>query len=122
MNTSTPITINYIKDKTTIAMVNIEGRIDAYLSELIEEKIGGLIENDHHYIILNFVNVRYFSSSGIRLLISMDRKLTELGGLFAIINMKDNVKNILKIVGLLDKFEIKKSEKEAIKFLIQGIS
>ena len=51
-------------------------------------------------LILDFENLKYISSAGLRVLISTQKKLQSQEITFTIINMQDSIKDIITISGL----------------------
>ena len=63
-------------------------------------------------ITLDFTNLDYISSSGLRVLILLNKKAKEQGGHVTIVGMKDNILQIFQIVGFDKIFTINPTDSE----------
>jgi anti-sigma B factor antagonist len=101
-----------------IIILYFKGRIDAYLSANIEQEINKLfVKETTCNFIFNLAETEYLSSSGLRILVSTIRILKENGRILVLCNMNKAVKNIFRVVEIMDMFTIFETEKEAINFL-----
>src|SRR5208283_3256266 len=83
-----------------IKVVTLKGRIDADNSVSIENKLNGLIAGKVIKFIVDMKEVDYLGSSGIRIFISISRKLQELSGSFAIISLTPSCQKIIQSLGI----------------------
>ncbi|HRP02108.1 MAG TPA: STAS domain-containing protein [Candidatus Kapabacteria bacterium] len=81
--------------------ININGRIDGITSNDLNKHIVDLIEAGNRNIILDFSNVIYISSIGLRVLIVNQQKLKSINGDLIIFGLTPAIKEILKMSGLL---------------------
>ncbi len=105
-----------IKKIDNIIEVFLTGRLDVLNSIIIEEKIHELVKSEPGYhILLNLNDIKYMSSSGIRIFVSTMRLLKESGKSLKLCNLNDSVRKIFEVVELLDMFEVHNTEEEALK-------
>lgn len=102
-------------NRGNIHLVKVEGRLDASFSSQLEDEIDRLLEKTKK-IIMDFSEVTYLSSSGLRVLLSI-RKETENQGGLVLMNLIDIVRRILQVAELDDFFSQAESVEEAIKIL-----
>ena len=95
-------------------VLRLDGRIDTASSSILEKKIDGLIEDNHHQILLDFANVDYLSSAGMRLLLSTTKKLKAKGGILVIFSIDEEVKKVIQMAGFEGILQLCKNESEAI--------
>lgn len=90
----------------SIACVSIEGRLDTLTSRLFDDRISQVVENEKH-LILDFSKCSYLSSTGIRSLMIVSKKLTAKGGgkLF-LAAVPPDVFHVLEMAGLQQVFQI----------------
>src|SRR5262245_56908631 len=69
-----------VEEKGDVIVVRLQGRLDAASSPQLEKKISSIIEAGHFKLILNFAGVDYLSSAGMRLMLSISKKLKHLEG------------------------------------------
>ena len=91
-------------DKITILL---EGRLDKLSSPILEEEMNKEIEKKKN-IVIDFKNLEYISSAGLRILIASEKELKTVGKGLEIINVNDDVMNILNVTGFIYILNIKR--------------
>lgn len=97
-----------------IRVIELEGRLDVHLSMEVESAVNELIDAGDINIIFDLKEVKYLSSSGLRIFIAALRKLNKLNGKLKLANMNESVKRIFKVVELIDLFDIYPTVEEAL--------
>ena len=95
-------------------ILRIDGRLDAAAAPLLERKINHLIDEDRHFLILDFSRVDYLSSAGIRVLLSATKKLKAKKGDLILFAVADDVGEVIAMAGFDKILSICPSEKEAL--------
>jgi|JI10StandDraft_1071094.scaffolds.fasta_scaffold1526439_1 anti-anti-sigma factor len=104
------------KTKGSIGVYSLEGRIDFHPFDLLEDSVlQDAIDTNMQYIILNFAELKYISSLGIRYIYDIKNKLTKKGLHFAIVEVSEAIRQVFKLLGLMDTFSIYSTEEDAIK-------
>ncbi|MBR0378407.1 MAG: STAS domain-containing protein [Lachnospiraceae bacterium] len=85
----------------TVLNVSIDGRIDANNAEEFRDTISADLKRVS-VLTLDFQNVDYISSVGIRSLLLLFKQLRRQDGRMEIININDQVREILKLIGLME--------------------
>ena len=105
-----------IEDKAILIYLN--GRLDIHFSEKIEKSIIELISsNPDKNIVIDLKDVSYVSSSGLRLLVAIKKKLSDMMKKLHISNANPHIKTVFTVAGLEKDFSIFDSEAEALKEL-----
>lgn len=99
-----------------IHLVRVEGRLDASFSSQLEDEIDRVLEQKTKRIILDFSEVTYLSSSGLRVLLSINKETENDGGL-VLINLRDIVKKVIEVAELGDFLTQAKTVEEAMAIL-----
>lgn len=102
-------------NRSNIYLVKLEGRLDASFSSELEDEIDRLFEKTKR-IIMDFSEVTYLSSSGLRVLLSVKKETENKGGL-VLLNLVDIVKRIIEVAELDDFFSQADSVEEAVTIL-----
>lgn len=97
------------------SILRLEGRIDAVTATSLEREINHLFETGQRKILLDFVQVDYLSSAGMRLFLSATKKLKANQGFILFYNLNDDVMDIIKIAGFERILRIYPNEQEALK-------
>ncbi|WP_295162556.1 STAS domain-containing protein [uncultured Brachyspira sp.] len=95
-----------IQDKGKVKVVSLAGKLDVNLSVSIESELEQLVESGSVNLILELSGIEYLSSSGIRVFISIMRKIKDKNGRLVLAQVPDIIKKILKTVELEDLFEV----------------
>ena len=103
-----------IEDKGKAKIVKLEGKLDVNLSISVETELEQLVEAGSNKLILELSGVEYLSSSGIRVFISIMRKIKSKDGKLVLACVPDIIKKILKTVELEDLFEVYESVDDAL--------
>lgn len=84
--------------------INLAGRIDSVAALDVEKTLLG---KALHYdrVILNFSDVDYISSAGLRLLKKLNVAMKDRGGSVAIKNVRSDVMDIFKVTGFYRVFQ-----------------
>ena len=85
----------------TVLNVSVDGRIDATNAEEFRDTISADLKRVK-VLKLDFQNVDYISSVGIRSLLLLFKQLRRQDGRMEIININEQVREILKLIGLME--------------------
>ena len=96
----------YTEQKDGASILNLGGRIDASNSGQIHERIMDEIESGCQTVIINFSQVSYISSAGLRILIYASKAMVKQSGSFYICSINKNIEKIFQISGLTGIFDI----------------
>ena len=87
--------------------VELNGRLDTPAAVEAQKVFGVLLENADKEITIDCTELKYISSSGLRLFLMLRKETTTKGGHITIFNINDDIKEVFKITGFLNLFEIK---------------
>lgn len=88
-------------------VLSICGRIDTITSNQLSEEIDKAMINKFEKLILDFREVDYISSAGLRIIIVAQKKITAGGKKLELTNMNETVKNVFDITGFSQILNIK---------------
>jgi len=92
-------------------VIEVTGDVDLYNVSELKQAIFDLVENaDVQSIIVDMKETSYLDSSGIGALVAGQKKIKLKGGKFALLNIKDEVLNVLKLATLDQFFTIYDSD------------
>lgn len=95
-------------------VIKIDGRIDTTNFNDFEKEVTGIIDGGEHNIVLNCSGLNYISSSGLRVFLIAQKKLTALAGKLYLCQMQPTIKEIFDISGFSTIFKIFDTESEAL--------
>lgn len=100
--------------KNGVLILKISGRLDAITTPSIEKKVFEHIHNGQTKLIIDFSELDYLSSAGMRMLLSMTKKLKNVGKL-VLCSVNDNVLDVLKMSGFDRVLEMETNEESALR-------
>ncbi|MCH9612608.1 MAG: putative anti-sigma factor antagonist BtrV [Chlamydiia bacterium] len=95
-------------------LIRIDGRLDAETAVQAENRINQLLEGKSKKVILDLAKVDYLSSAGIRLILSLTKKLKTEEGKLVVCNLHEDVSQIIKMAGFEQILNIATDENAAI--------
>ncbi len=95
-------------------VLRLTGRIDGSTLFLLEEKLNMLVEEKRLFLLLDMKKVEHISATGVRLLIAYRKKMEQLGGLFILFSLQNEVSDMLQMAALDKELHIASSEKKAL--------
>ncbi|MBM4276850.1 MAG: STAS domain-containing protein [Deltaproteobacteria bacterium] len=98
-----------------IVIVLVSGRIDAMTAPEFEKNLSDFILKGESLFLLNFSNLEYISSAGLRSILATAKKLKEKEGKMVLAGLKGSVEEVFKISGFHTIFKIFDSEETALK-------
>ena len=97
------MTVNAKRENNTVTL-EVEGRLDATTASVLEKKINDECETAEG-LILDFKNLAYISSAGLRVVLKLRKEEPKL----AIINVSPEVYEIFDMTGFTDMITIEKA-------------
>ena len=103
------VSVVKLKDEKLMAPAQVETLGDELLS-LVE----GQLTEDQANVLINFENVRFFSSGAINKLIVLEKRVRACGGQIRLSNMRPEVRDLFSYTNLDSMFDIRGNQAEAI--------
>lgn len=101
--------------KGDVLILRMSGRLDAVSSPNAERKVFDFINKGQHKLLLDFSGVDYLSSAGMRMLLSVTKKLKTLSGKLVLFGVTTNVMDVLKMSGFDHVLELVKTEEDGLR-------
>lgn len=101
--------------KGDILLLRMSGRLDAVSSPTAERKVFDYINKGQIKLLLDFGGIDYLSSAGMRMLLSVAKKLKNLSGKLVLFSVTTNVMDILKMSGFDHVLEIVQTEDDGLR-------
>lgn len=97
-----------------ILILRMSGRLDAISSPSAETKVFDFINKGQNKLLIDLAGVDYLSSAGMRMLLSISKKLKALSGKLVISTVTVNVMDVLKMSGFDHVLELAMTEEDGI--------
>lgn len=98
-----------------VTIVTLTGRLDASTAGKLEEILLGLIGRGEKKLALNFQQVDFISSAGLRVLLMTAKRLKPLNGRVVLVSLRDQVREVFEIAGFTALFPMYAQQDEAVK-------
>lgn len=95
-------------------VIAISGRLDTVTAPECEKKIRELIDGRNSKFVVDFDQLDYISSAGLRALLLMAKLLKEKDGEVCLANVKGNVRSVFDMSGFIAIFKMEDSVKAAV--------
>ena len=97
-----------------ILILKLKGRLDSLTSNKLEERFLALLDKEEKKVIVDFSQLDYISSSGLRVLLLSAKRLRGSNGKILLSSLKEHIKEIFEIAGFSSIFNIFQSQEDAI--------
>ena len=92
------------RKKDGVKILELNGRVDAVADHFVEDLLQ-MVQNELK-ILVDCSNLNYINSSGLRAFLTVVKNVGKFNGRFVICNLPENIKEIFKISGFLQVFEV----------------
>jgi anti-sigma B factor antagonist len=97
-----------------VFVLGLSGKLDIEGGKMLVEKMTQILAGGERQILLDFTEITYINSSGLRALILVAKQLPSSGGMLVLAGMSDPNLNVLKISGLDSIFTLRPTKAEAL--------
>ncbi len=97
-----------------VRAVRIAGNLDSQTATVAQEQLMQLIDDGATKILVDFEDLNYISSSGLRMLLVAVKRLEGISGQLRICNPNTMVQEVFETSGFSEIFSVYKSQAEAL--------
>ncbi len=90
----------HFKESSGVYVVHIRGRLEATSTPTLESYLQSLLEEGGIKLLVDMKGLNYLSSAGMRLMLSMTKKLAASSGSCTFCAMNENIMETVKMAGL----------------------
>lgn len=87
-------------------IATLEGELDTAAAMEVEKELQPLYENKGRDIVIECGKLEYIASSGLRILLGILKSAKAGGSKVTLRNLNDDIKNVFKLTGLINLFDI----------------
>jgi len=102
------------RESQGIHIIAFEGNLDTNTSPEAESVINELIDAGKQKVLVNFEQLNFISSAGLRVLLATVKKLNASGGELRICSLNATVQEVFDISGFVTILNVKNTEEEAL--------
>ena len=81
--------------------VELEGRLDTNTSPQLEDELAAVLDSTVELLVIDFANLAYISSAGLRVLLAAQKKMNRQGEMI-IRNVNGVIMEIFEVTGFVD--------------------
>jgi len=102
-----------------VKVVVVRGRLDALTSPVLEKRIQELLDLGENRLALDFSELSYISSLGLRVLIMAAKNLQKVNGKLGLAALNEDIFDVFKMAGFTKVFSIHPTIEETVQFCAQ---
>jgi len=102
------------RKKGNVSIISLSGRLDAYSANDLEEKLTAMIDAAQTRMIVSLENLEYISSSGLRVLLAVLKKVRKQQADIKLSCLQPYIKEVFDIAGFTQLFNIFDTDEGAI--------
>jgi len=103
-----------IKEVNGVNIVDFTGNLDTNTAPEAESQINGLLDGGASKVLVNFENLNYISSAGLRVLLATAKKMMVSGGSLKICSLNSTVQEVFDISGFATILALAANEADAM--------
>lgn len=93
------------KSENGSVTLELEGRLDTNTSPQLEDELAAVLDPTVELLVIDFANLAYISSAGLRVLLSAQKKMNRQGEMI-IRNVNDVIMEVFEVTGFTDILQI----------------
>lgn len=98
-----------------ILVLGLKGRLDSTTSEDFEKTLLGSVRQGETRLVLDFEELEYISSAGLRVLLKAAKEVKSSEGRIALCSVRDYIKEIFEMSGFVSFFPIHSTIEDSLK-------
>jgi len=106
------------RKKDNVLVISLKGRLDAVTAPDFDKKLESLLSEGENALIINFSELEYISSAGLRSILASAKQLKANDGRMLLAELRGPVKEVFEISGFYSIFQIFESEADALNQMI----
>jgi anti-sigma B factor antagonist len=103
-----------VRDEGDTKVVMLNGKLDTNTTSAAESEINALLDGGASKLLINFEQLSYISSSGLRLLLATAKRLKGSGGVLKVCTLNEMATEVFEISGFSSILNVFSSEQEAL--------
>ncbi len=103
------------KTNGEVTILELNGRLDSNTSKILEDKVMEVLGQGRKKLLMDFGDVDYINSTGLRVLLLALQQLKKNQGRLVLCSIKDYMKEVFEISGYTEIFPIFPDQGEGLK-------
>lgn len=102
------------EQQDAVTVVTPIGRLDSTTSPTLDERLAAIVAGGARRLVIDFSQVDYISSAGLRVMLVLAKKLKDGHGALALCGMPDPVREVFSLAGFLRLFAVETARPAAV--------
>jgi anti-sigma B factor antagonist len=103
-----------IRDESDTKIIMLQGKLDTNSTPDVESEINSLLDSGANKLLINFENLSYISSTGLRLLLATAKRLQSSEGDLRVCSLNEMATEVFELSGFTSIINVFASEQEAL--------
>lgn len=103
-----------IRDESDTKIIMLQGKLDTNSTPDVESEINSLLDSGTNKLLINFENLSYISSTGLRLLLATAKRLQSSEGDLRVCSLNEMATEVFELSGFTSIINVFASEQEAL--------
>lgn len=108
-----------MEPKDKVFSIQLKGGLDGASAEDFYRYFESQVGKGYRKFLFQFGALDFITSNGISILVKIHKQITKMGAVYAIYGVKQEVEDVLSLVGLFDRLPIFRGHSQAESFLLQ---
>ena len=108
-----------VEKRNAASVLKLSGRLDTGSAASLEDTLATLIGQNETQIVVDFADLSFISSSGLRVLLMAGKRLKSTDGTLVLSALQNHVKDVFDVAGFTMLFRMYPSQEDALKSLQQ---
>jgi len=100
-----------------VSVVEVEGQLIVGNRQELKQKVLDELDRGERKFLIDFKQTGYIDSSGLGVLVSLSKKIRELGGELRLANLNDDLKTLFELTKLDTLFQISDTRDSALEWM-----
>ena len=97
-----------------VSVLGLSGKLDIEGGKMLVERMTQILAGGERQILLDFTDITYINSAGLRALILVAKQLASSGGMLILAGVSDSNQKVLNISGLTSIFTLRPTRAESL--------
>jgi anti-sigma B factor antagonist len=103
-----------VSNRGEVCIVEVEGQLIVGNRQELKQKILDELEKGQRKVLVDFARTGYIDSSGLGVLVSLAKKIRDMGGDLRLANLNDDLQTLFELTKLDTLFQISETRERAL--------
>jgi anti-sigma B factor antagonist len=103
-----------IKKQGEVVVVDVDGQLIVGNRNELKQKVLDELDKGERKVLIDFARTGYIDSSGLGVLVSLSKRIREVGGDLRLANLNDDLKTLFELTKLDSLFQISDTRERAL--------